>query len=341
MLLLRYGEAAPLLADCVRAFPPSALREWCAGLGQRTFVGSSGRVFPEEFRATPLLRAWLHRLDKLDVEILVRHHWRGWHADGSLDVDSPQTNLSLRPDAIVLALGGASWPRTGSNAHWVPLLRDIGVEVNGLRPANCGFIVDWTAAFSERFAGVPLKNVRLSFDQSTVRGEAMITSTGIEGGAVYALGAVLRDSIAQHGYANLAIDLHPDLSPAQVAERLAKARHGDSVSTRLRRAGLSPVAVALMRETATAPELLQGVQLRLTGAQPIDRAISSAGGVALGELDERFMLHQRPGIFLAGEMLDWEAPTGGYLLQACFSTGVAAAHGVRAWLETRDAHVDR
>lgn len=331
-VLNRYGDAAPHLADALRSFPPDALRAWCAGLGQPTFVGSSGRVFPEAFRATPLLRAWLRRLDQLGVEVLTRHDWRGWHADGSLVVDAPHGEMSLRPDATVLALGGASWPRTGSNASWVPLLVGIGVEITPLRPANCGFVVDWSTTFSERFAGTPLKNVRLSFGDHEARGEVMITSTGIEGGVVYALGAVLREAIALHGHADLTIDLHPDLTPEQVAERLAKRRPHDSKSNLLRRAGLSPAAIALMRETGTKPEHLQMLRLRLLAAQPIDRAISTAGGVAMSELDDRFMLRRRPGVFVAGEMLDWEAPTGGYLLQACFSTGVAAARGVLSWL---------
>ncbi len=334
-MLQRYGDAAPHLADALRSFPPAALRAWCAGLGQSSFVGTSGRVFPTALRATPLLRAWLTRLYELDVELQTRHEWRGWLADGALAIVSPQGDAATQPDVTVLALGGASWPRTGSNAAWVPVLENIGVTVHALRPANCGFVVEWSATFRERFAGVPLKNVRLSFEGAEARGEAMITSTGIEGGAVYALAAPLRQAIALRGYAELCIDLHPDLSAARLSERLAKARLGDSASTRLRRVGLAPVAVALMHETSTKPEHLQHVWLRLERAQNIDRAISTAGGVSWNDVDERFMVRCKPGLFVAGEMLDWEAPTGGYLLQACFSTGVAAARGALDWLSNR------
>lgn len=334
-MLRRYGASAPRLSGALHAFSPTALRAWCADLGQRTFVGTSGRVFPQALRATPLLRAWLARLDGLGVTILMRHEWQGWLADGALEIVTPQGSLYERPDATLLALGGASWPRTGSNAAWVPLLQSLGVDVHPLQPANCGFVVDWSDAFRDRFAGIPLKNVRLSCSGAEARGEAMITSTGIEGGVIYTLGAVLRDIIAEHGRADLIIDLHPDLSAAQVHDRLAKVRPGDSVSNRLRRVGLAPVAVALMNETNTKPDDLKHVSLRLVRAQPIDRAISTAGGVSWSEVNEHFMLRRRPGVFIAGEMLDWEAPTGGYLLQACFSTGVAAARGTLDWLATR------
>lgn len=326
-LLHRYGPASSALSKAIRAFPPEALRAWCDSLGQRSVVGTSGRVFPASFRATPLLRAWLRRLDALGVERRVRHEWRGWDDDGALIVCGPDGEVSLQPTATVLALGGASWPRTGSTAAWVPLLRGIGVEVTPLQPANCGFVVQWSGPFADRFAGVPLKNVRMSIGQHTERGEAMITSTGIEGGVVYALGAPVRDAIERYSFADLIIDLHPDLLASQVAERLARARRGDSTSTKLRRIGQSPVAIALIRETSTDPAQLQSLRLRLDSTQPIARAISTAGGVALSEIDEHFMLRRRPGVFMAGEMLDWEAPTGGYLLQACFSTGVAAAMG--------------
>ena len=326
-LLRHYEPAEPMLTNAITAFPPASLRAWCEGLGQRSVIGTSGRVFPASFRATPLLRSWLQRLDTLGVERRVRHEWIGWDIDGALVVRGPDGELLLRPTATVLALGGASWPRTGSTAAWVPVLRGVGVEVTTLRPANCGFVVAWSSPFTDRFAGVALKNVRMSIGAHTARGEAMITSTGIEGGVVYALGALLRDAIERDGFADLTVDLHPDLSGPQVANRLARARPGDSASNRLRRMGLSPVAAALVRETGTDPAQLKSVRVRLVSAQPIDRAISTAGGVALSEVDEHFMLRRLPGVFVAGEMLDWEAPTGGYLLQACFSTGVAAAMG--------------
>jgi uncharacterized flavoprotein (TIGR03862 family) len=334
-LISRYGQATARLEQAIGAFPPASLRAWSAALGQPTFVGSSGRVFPTTFRATQLLRAWIARLSELDVTMLTRHEWRGWTHDGALRVEGPHGDLTLRPDATILAMGGASWPRTGSTAAWVPTLRALGVEVTPLQPANCGFIIEWSDSFRERFAGVPLKNVGLSVGGANARGEAMITSTGIEGGAVYAVGAKARDAIARDGHVDLIVDLHPDLSADQVRARLDKSRVGDSVSNRLRRAGLQPVAVALMRETNTSADQLKTMRLRLTGTQSIDRAISTAGGVALREIDDQFMLRRKPGVFIAGEMLDWEAPTGGYLLQACFSTGVAAAQGAISWLETQ------
>ena len=304
--LARYGAARPRLEAAIRAFGPDELRAWCAGLGEDPFVGSSGRVFPAGFRATPLLRAWLARLDGLGVDIRTGSEWRG--EDTGADV-------------TVLALGGASWPRTGSDGAWVD---HVGVRVVPLRPANCGFVVGWSEVFRSRFAGEPLKNVALTHAGVTVRGDAVITDAGIEGGAVYALSASLRDAIDADGEATLTVDLRPDLDLA--AQRV---RPGDSLANRLRRAGLSPVAIGLVREVGGDPHALP---LRLVAPAPIDRAISTAGGVALDEIDDSFMLRARPGVFVAGEMLDWEAPTGGYLLQATFSTAVAAARGALAYL---------
>lgn len=300
----RYGPARSRLEGAIRAFGPDQLRAWCAGLGQAPFVGSSGRVFPSGFRATPLLRAWLRRLDDLGVEIRTRSRW----------------TEEIVSDATVLAMGGASWPRTGSDGAWTTEL--TGVQVTPLQPANCGFVVAWSDSFGTRFAGTPLKDVLLSFEGRTARGDAMITDTGIEGGPVYALSAALRDSRNP----TLTIDLRPDVDDLDV--RLAR-RPKDSRSTALRRAGLSPAAVALVHELHGSPKALR---LPLLGPTPIERAISTAGGVALDEVDDTFMLRARPGTFVAGEMLDWEAPTGGYLLQATFSTAVAAANGVLAWL---------
>ncbi|MGD9705511.1 MAG: NAD(P)/FAD-dependent oxidoreductase [Acidimicrobiia bacterium] len=341
-LLDRYGTARERLEPALRAFPPTSLRAWSAALGQQTFVGSSGRVFPEAFRATPLLRAWLARLHQLGVSILLRHTWQGWDASGALRFTDPMgQDLTVRPDATVLALGGASWPRVGADGAWVAPLSDAGVPVTPLRAANCGFTAAWSDAFRERFAGEPLKNVRLSFDHVSVRGEAVITRHGIEGGVVYALSAVLRDAIEEHGTAVVSVDLHPDLTVAELERRLHRRRPSDSAATFVRRAtGLPPVAVAMLREACdgalpTEPErlaaLIKDVPVRLVAAQPLARAISTAGGVALSGVDERFMLRARPGVFVVGEMLDWEAPTGGYLLQATFSTAVAAANGVLAW----------
>ncbi|MFN8051442.1 MAG: TIGR03862 family flavoprotein [Acidimicrobiales bacterium] len=347
-LMERYGAAAPALAGAIARFDPAALRAWVSGLGEETFVGSSGRVFPQSFRATPLLRAWLDRLRGLGVEILTRHRWTGF-ADAATGlaltfvVDGADDAVVVTPDAVVLALGGASWPKVGSDAAWVPLLESRGVSVATLRPANCGFVAEWTDVFRERFAGVPLKNVSLSIDGATARGEAMITETGLEGGVVYAIGATIRDRIEADGAAVVRVDLQPDMDVERLTERLRRRRPKESATSALRKgAGLSAPAVALLREAtgnqlpsepAELAALIGSVPVRLVGCEPVERAISTAGGVGLDEIDSSMMLRRCPGVFVAGEMLDWEAPTGGYLLQATFSTGVAAADGVLAWLE--------
>ncbi len=330
----RYGPARARLEAAISAFPPAALVAWCEGLGQPTFVGSSGRVFPRGLKASPLLRAWLGRLDALRVRLEPRRTWTGWDAAGTLAFAG---GTRVRPGATVLALGGASWPRLGSDGGWTGFLP--GIDVRALRPSNCGFRIDWSAPF-RRFAGTPLKRIALEFRGRTVRGEAMVTQDGIEGGAVYALSAALRDAIAAEGPVVAQLDLRPDLDPPALARRLAGPHGSASLSTFLRKAaGLAPVGVGLVQEALHAgappdlPALIKAVPLRLLAPAPLARAISSAGGIALEELDANWMLRQRPGVFAAGEMLDWEAPTGGYLLQACFSTGVAAGRGVLAWLE--------
>jgi uncharacterized flavoprotein (TIGR03862 family) len=332
-LLDRYGPARARLEAAVAGFPPAALVAWCEALGQPTFVGSSGRVFPRGLKASPLLRAWLVRLGGMGVRLQTRRTWAGWDTGGALVFAD---GLRVRPRATVLALGGASWPRLGSDGGWTALLPDI--DVRPLVPANCGFRVDWSVPF-RRFAGTPLKRIALGFGGRCVRGEAMVTADGIEGGAVYALSAALRDAIAADGPVVATLDLRPDLDPPALARRLAGPRGSASLSTFLRKAaGLAPVAVGLVQEAlhAGAPPdlatLIKAVPLRLLAPAPIARAISSAGGIALDELDTHWMLRRRPGVFAAGEMLDWEAPTGGYLLQACFSTGAAAGHGVVEWL---------
>ena len=332
-LLDRYGPARALLEPAITAFPPAALIAWCEGLGQPTFVGSSGRVFPRAMKASPLLRAWLARLTGLGVRLETRRSWTGWDADGALAFAD---GSRLRPQATVLALGGASWPRLGSDGGWTALLP--GISVRPLVPSNCGFLIDWSAPF-RRFAGTPLKRIALGFRGRTVRGEAMITAAGIEGGAVYALSPELRDAIAAEGPVEAKLDLRPDLDLVALRRRLGGPRGGASLSTFLRKAaGLAPVDVGLVQEAlhaGAAPDLaalVKAVPLRLLAPAPIARAISSAGGIALDELDARWMLRRRPGVFAAGEMLDWEAPTGGYLLQGCFSTGAAAGRGVLAWL---------
>lgn len=345
--LTRYGQAEPALRPLLEAFTPDDLRAWSHGLGQDTFVGSSGRVFPRAFKASPLLRAWLGRLGGLGVRFALRHRWEGWDPQGRLVFSLPDGGKVFdTPDAAILALGGASWPRLGSTGDWAPYLRERGISVSPLRPANMGFTVPWSEAIRTRFEGEPVKRIALEFDGRHVRGEAIVTATGLEGGAIYALSAPLRDAIARDGSATLHMDLRPDLSLEALEKRLGAPRRGQSTSTFLRKAaGLSPLGIALLREgDATLPaeagalaRLIKSAPIVLTGIQPIARAISTAGGVPFEELDDGLMLRRLPGIFVAGEMLDWEAPTGGYLLQACFATGVAAAKGVLRHLRIPDA----
>jgi uncharacterized flavoprotein (TIGR03862 family) len=340
----RYGDREKFLRLALETFPPAAARAWCEGLGQPTFVGSSGRVFPKSMKASPLLRAWLGRLAQAGVTFRTRHRWLGWDDAGRLRFDTPDGETAVAADAVVLALGGASWPRLGSTGDWVPQLGAGGVAIAPLAPANCGFIVDWTKTFSSRFQGHPLKRIALSFGERSVRGEALVTARGLEGGAVYALSGALRDAIAAGGPAQVSIDLRPDVSLADLAARLAKPRSKQSLSTFLRKAAsLSPVEIGLLHEsehpqlTEMNPMALAGlikaVQARLVAPASIETAISTAGGVAWDAVDEHLMLRARPGVFVAGEMLDWEAPTGGYLLQACLATGVLAARGAQHWIE--------
>jgi uncharacterized flavoprotein (TIGR03862 family) len=342
--LARYGDAPPLLRRAIEAFPPEALRAWCEGLGQPTFVGSSGRVFPKAMKASPLLRAWLRRLNELGVRFAFRHRWIGWDERGALRFAHGAEETTVTPDVTILALGGGSWPRLGSDASWVPLFQERGVAIAPLRPSNCGFVANWSEAF-RRFEGVPLKRIAIQFAGRAVRGEAVVTRDGLEGGAVYALSAPIRDAIGAHGTATITIDLRPDVSAEALAQKLAAARGKQSLSNWLRKAAkLSPVAVGLLREAAGArlssmsgdalAATVKCLPVRLIATQPIAGAISTAGGIAFSALDERFMLKQLPGAFAAGEMLDWEAPTGGYLLQASFATGVAAAQGALALLKT-------
>jgi uncharacterized flavoprotein (TIGR03862 family) len=333
----RYAEAEPRLRPMLERFRPEDLRAWCEELGQETFVGSSGRVFPKAFKASPLLRAWLSRLDQLGVRFALRHRWHGWNEDGALTFAGPGgETVTAKPDATILALGGASWPRLGSDGHWTAFLKERGVAVSELRPSNMGFTVPWSEVIRSRHEGEPLKRLALTFENTTVRGEAILTADGIEGGAVYALSARLRDAVERVGEATLFLDLRPDLSSEALANRLKVPRKGQSTSTFLRKAaGLPPVGIALLREASlTLPgeaddlaRLIKAVPLRLTGVKPLDRAISTAGGVSFSEVDDRLMLRRLPGVFVSGEMLDWEAPTGGYLLQAAFATGIAAARG--------------
>ena len=338
--LTRYGPAREKIAALVQDFPPEALVAWAEGLGQETFKGSSGRVFPKAMKASPLLRAWLGRLSDLGVTIRTRMTWTGWDADGALAFRGEDGEVeTTRPDATVLALGGASWPRLGSDGGWVDILMARAVEVAALRPANAGFNLAWSQTFRDRFAGQPLKPVTFTFEDETARGEAMIAGYGLEGGAIYALSGRLRAALAAGGPVELTLDLAPDQTVEALADKLTKGRLGDPVTNRLRKAGLSPVAIGVMREArgvALPPEparlarVAKAARLTLTGMQGLERAISSAGGVTWDAVDSHVMLKALPGVFVAGEMLDWEAPTGGYLLQACFATGVAAAKGVLA-----------
>jgi uncharacterized flavoprotein (TIGR03862 family) len=355
-LVARYGGAAAALRPMLEAFSPTTLVDWAEGLGQPTFIGSSGRVFPKAMKASPLLRAWLGRLTEVGVALRPNHEWRGWDRDGGLNLRRPDGALeTARPDATILAMGGASWARLGSNGAWAEALAAAGVPLTPFRPANGGFLAAWSQPFRARFAGSPLKTAVFTFDGVSVRGEAMITDKGVEGGAVYALGARLRDAIAVDGAATLLIDIRPDLSEAALTERLSRPRGGGSLANHLRKAGLTPLAINLLREGGNLPgegrelpadpaalaRLIKAAPIRLTGAAPIDRAISTAGGIAFSGLDDRLMLKARPGVFAAGEMLDWEAPTGGYLLQAAFASGAAAARGALAWLADKDASPHR
>lgn len=355
-LLARYGPRRDRLEPIIRRFSPDDLRAWCAGLGQPTFVGSSGRVFPESFRATPLLRAWLARLAERGVEFRQGHRWLGW-ADDSDGVPIPTclrfsradgSTSEATADVVVIGLGGASWPRVGSDGGWVGEFERRGVVVVPLAATNCGVELPWTAEFATRFAGTPLKNAAVLVGGESVRGDPVITADGLEGGPIYAQSAALREALADGGTeATLIIDLQPDLTVDALTRRLAdRKRVKDSRSTWLRRAAFAPVAVGLLREATgnqlpTEPSrmaaLAKGVRLTVSALMPLDRAISSAGGVSFDELDDRLMLTRLPGCFVAGEMLDWEAPTGGYLLQASFSTGVAAAWGALDWLGVEPA----
>ncbi len=346
--LSRYREAAPWLAPYLDSFGASALRDWIHGLGIETFVGSSQRVFPVDMKAAPLLRAWLHRLRELGVRIHPRHRWLGWAETGEVIIAAESgERLQLRPRALVLALGGASWSRLGSDGRWQPWLSERGLKVNELLPSNCGFEVDWSQDLREKHAGAQLHTIQLSFTNSqnqtqSLRGEAILSEYGVEGSAIYALSAPLRQALSEPGGATLHLDLVPDHSADWVLMQLQKPRGKNSLSNFLRKQlHLTPVKIALLRELTSReefehPELLaravKKLPIQLKASRPIDEAISSAGGVALTELNANLMLNQMPGVFCAGEMLDWEAPTGGYLLTACFATGRAAGQGVIAYL---------
>lgn len=335
--LARYPDLPEPVRAALEAFPPSALRAFAADLGQPTFVGSSGRVFPEAFKASPLLRAWLARLSGLGVTLKAQHRFTGFSDDGGLVFDGPAGRITPPHDAALLALGGASWPRMGSDGAWTAILAARGVAVRPLVASNMGVDIGWSPGLVERFAGTPLKAASLAIGGRHVRGEAMVTATGLEGGAIYALSAALRAAVDRSG-ASLHIDLKPDMAAGDLARRLGRARAGDSLSNVLKKqAGLSPVAISLLREVhgaalpsepAALATAIKALALPLAGLRPLDRAISSAGGLDRSAISESFEILAQPGLFAAGEMLDWDAPTGGYLLQATFATAAAAARGM-------------
>ncbi len=343
-LLSRYGPQRSRLEDAVQDFTPTDLRAWCAELGEPCFVGTSGRVFPESLKATPLLRSWLRRLDELGVDFCTRHTWTGWSDgdEGELRFAHNGDDISVAADVAVLALGGASWPRVSTDGFWAEMLRAKDIAVAPLQAANCGVRTHWTTTLSDRFAGVPLKNVAVVVGDHAVRGDLMITEAGFEGGPIYAHSAALRDLVDSADEWTLHVDLHPDLSETAIVDRLTSVRRPkDSISTWLRKAKVAPAAIAVLRdvtannipvEPAQLAALLKAVPIAGRAMMPIDRAISTAGGVTFDQLTDNFMLAEHPGVFVAGEMLDWEAPTGGYLLQACFSTASAAAHGALRYL---------
>ena len=339
----RYGAANDRLRPVLDLMTPDAIRVWAADLGTETFVGSSGRVFPKVMKASPLLRAWLKRLEGMGVTILTRHRWTGFDGDALL-FDTPDGQKRVVADATLLALGGASWPRLGSDAAWVPLLEAEGIEITPLRPANCGFDCDFSEGFDTRFSGQPVKSVRATSAAGTTQGEFVISKGGIEGSLIYAHSAALRDALDRDGQAALLLDLAPGRTVERLATDLARQDRKSSFSTRLKKAAnLDGVKIALLREAHPESNRLDGnglaslikaLPLPVKRPRPLAEAISTAGGVTLDGIDDGFMLKNRPGTFVSGEMLDWEAPTGGYLLTACFATGIAAADGIDRWLET-------
>lgn len=341
--LSRYGTRQTQVAPWLRAFTPNDLRDWVHSLGIATFVGSSGRVFPKEMKAAPLLRAWLHRLRARGVSFHMRHRWLGWDEKNALRFASPAGERDIRADAVMLALGGASWPQLGSDGAWTSLLEQRGIAIAPLRPSNCGFDIAWSAHFRERHAGQPLKSVAARFGDIRKCGECVITEHGIEGGLIYALSATLRDELEAKGRATLHLDLLPDWTLERIEKEASHPRGSRSLSSHLQsRLGLKGAKANLLYEVLSAGQMndsaqlaaaIKALPLQLTATRPLREAISTAGGVPFEALDTNLMLHKLPGIFVAGEMLDWEAPTGGYLLTACLASGRAAATGILHWLQ--------
>ena len=347
--LARYGARRPEIQPLLNGFGPDALREWAHGLGVETFVGTSGRIFPSDLKSAPLLRGWLRRLRQGRVTIHVRHRWSGWDENGALRFATPQGDRLVSADAVILALGGASWPRLGSDAAWVQLLAERGVPIEPLRPANCGFDVNWSQHLRRRFAGHPVKpvvvsGITLSGAEFRQQGELVVTEVGIEGGVIYSLSAWLRDEIMAKGVAHIQLDLAPDRSLSRIIHDLSRPRGSRSMASHLKRCvGIEGVKACLLREFVpkqdfSNPALLgasiKALPIQLISPRPLEEAISTAGGIAFEALDVRLMVRALPGVFCAGEMLDWEAPTGGYLLTACFASGHAAGAGAVTWFQS-------
>ena len=340
--LTRYGAASAPLTPLIRAWPPQALREFCACLGEATFIGSSGRVFPSSFKASPLMRAWLIRLKQLGVTLAMRHKFLGFSADGSLQFQRGDGGaLNLAADAVILALGGASWPKLGSDGAWTKILEHQGLSLAPLHAANCGALIEWSALFRQAHEAKPIKNVRVWCEGASGRGDLMITRTGLEGGPIYALSSHLRRQIEGNTQAQLTIDLRPDTSLESLTRKLAKRTPKQSQSTYLKRAGFHTPEIALLRETYSLPlpqeaaalaRVIKNLELKVCGLADLTRAISTSGGVLFEEVSSELMLKKLPGVFVAGEMLDFDAPTGGYLLQAAFSTGFAAGTGAARYV---------
>ncbi|MBI5824671.1 MAG: TIGR03862 family flavoprotein [Chloroflexi bacterium] len=356
--VLRYGSRKVEVEHWLKDFTPDDLREWARGLGVETFVGSSGRVFPKEMKASPLLRAWLKKLDKAGVNFHLRHRWKGTirpvgltHDNDSssqtygtveVEFETPDGIKTVKADAVILGLGGGSWRRLGSSGEWVDWLNQAGVKVEALKPSNCGFDVGWSPIFQEKFDGHPIKSVVLSFGDFHQQGEFIVTKEGVEGSLIYAVAALMRDEILANGSAVMRLDLAPDKTETQLIERLSKPRGSRSMASHLEKTvGVKGVKAGLLREFVPKDDFanieklafyMKQLPVPLIATRPLDEAISSAGGVSFESLDENLMLKNIPGVFCAGEMLDWEAPTGGYLLTACFASGRVAGTGVMKWM---------
>lgn len=339
--ITRYGDKQNQIETHLKHFKPDDLLAWVKGLGIETFIGTSGRIFPKEMKASPLLRAWLQRLQSNGVTIHKRHHWKGWQ-EQSLIFDSPTGEVKIKPDATILALGGASWPKLGSRGDWVSWLEEAGISIKPLAPANCGFIVNWSKHFSEKFHGHPMKSVVLSFKDFKQKGEFVISRTGVEGSLIYTASAILRDELAATGAAALILDLAPDISRDKLMAALAKPRGSRTLTSHIKRTTrLADVKIGLLYEFISKDDLanvekladaIKALHIPLSATYPLETAISCAGGVRFEELNDNLMLRNMPGVFCAGEMLDWETVTGGYLLTACFATGKAAGEGALEWL---------